>query len=365
MKITSIILFATLFVVSAISLLATPCEADEYLYVTRPPRLGILNDGRMHIFFVGTGNPEYEMENVRKPACLGIVCNGEFVLIDAGEGAIQNIASLGLPYHAIDKVFMTHWHSDHFAGLGQVISASWMHGRKVPITVYGPFGVTKIVNAINTAYEFDAIYRSANLDGALDPSLTTALPVELRTTDDLQAVYSGKNFEVSSFRVEHTPVVPALGYVIKYGGMKIVVSGDTRVCTTLEKQAESADMLINEAFSRPLSKEVISIAEKAGDKWSAGFTKAVSKYHSDSIDLAQMASRAKVKRMVLTHLVPAIPAMQKEESDFIAGMSQDYKNELLVAADGDELVIDKSNTQSPFQFIRQAQPKIPFAPAPH
>ena len=365
MMTTKSILLLTSLAVSLFLGSMFPAAADESMYVTRALRLQILNDNKMHIFFVGTGNPEVEMENVRKPASLGIICNGEFVLIDAGEGAIQNIASFGLPYAAIDKVFMTHWHSDHFAGLGQVINASWIHGRKVPVTVYGPFGVTKIVNAINTAYEFDAIYRAATVDGNLDPSLTTALPVELRSTDDLLPVYSGKNFEVSSFRVEHTPVVPALGYVIKYGGMKIVVSGDTRVAPTLEKQAQNADILINECFSRALADKVIELAEKAGDKYSVGFTKDVSKYHSDSVDLAKMAARANVKRLFLTHFVPAIPTETKEEDDFIGGMKQDFKNELVVTADGDEIVIDKSNAQKPIEFIRQTQPKLPFVPAPH
>jgi ribonuclease Z len=365
MRIINILSAYVAFAVLSISLLSGTAIANEYLYVTKPQRLGILQDGKMHIFMVGTGNPEFEMENVRKPACLAIICNGEFVLIDAGEGAIQNIAAFGLPYHALEKVFMTHWHSDHFAGLGQVINASWIRGRKNPVTVYGPFGVNKIVSAINSAYELDAIYRSATVDGAMDPALTTAIPVELRSTDDLFLVYAGKNFEVASFRVNHTPVVPALGYVIKYGGKKIVISGDTRVAPNLERHAANADILINEAFSRPLSEEVIAISEKAGDKFSAGFTKDISKYHSDSIDLAKMADRAKVKRLVLTHLVPVIPTLKKVEDDFVAGMNQDFKNELIVAADGDEIVIDNNDANKPVQFIRQAQPKIPFAPAAH
>lgn len=354
---------AVLFALLLLMLTGARSFADEYLYVTEPPRLGILKENRMHIFLVGTGNPEFEMQNVRKPSCVAIICNGEFVLIDAGEGAIQNISAYGLPYHAIDKIFMTHWHSDHFAGLGQVINSSWIHGRKNPITVYGPFGVNKIVNAINTAYELDAIYRSATVDGALDPSLTTAIPVELRSTDDLLPVYIGKNFEVSAFRVNHTPVVPSLGYVIKYGGKKIVVSGDTRVAANLEKHSENADILINEAFSRPLSQEVVARDEKAGDMYSANFTKDVSKYHSDSIDLAKMAERAKVKRLILTHLVPAIPADKKVEDSFVGGMKQEFKNEIRVAEDGDEIVIDNTDSAKPIQFIRQPQPNIPFAPA--
>ena len=341
------------------------CKADEYLYVGEPMKTGLIRDGKMHIFMIGTGNPEFEMENVRKPACIAIIADGEFVLIDAGEGAIQNIGAFGLPYHLLDKVFMTHWHSDHFAGLGQVINASWIHGRKTPVTVFGPFGVTKIVNAINTAYEFDALYRAATVDGRLDPALTTAVPVEIRSSDDLVPVYSGKTFQVSAFRVEHTPVVPALGYVVQYGDIKIVVSGDTRVAPTLERHAKNADLLINEAFSRPLAQRVVAASEQAGDLASASFTKDISKYHSDSIDLAKMAARAQVKRLVLTHLVPAIPTSTHITDEFSAGMKEEFKNELIVGADGDEIVIDKSQSANPIQYFKHPQMPIPFSPAPH
>ncbi len=341
-------------------------SANEYLYVSEPSRKSTLGDGKMHIFMVGTGNPEFEMENQRKPACLAIIADGEFVLIDAGEGAIQNIGYFGLPYSHISKVFMTHWHSDHFAGLGQVINGSWLHGRTEPVTVYGPFGVVKIVNAINTAYEFDALYRSATLEGRLDPSLTTAIPVEVRSSDDLVPVYSGKSFQVSAFRVDHTPVVPALGYVVQYGAIKIVLSGDTRVAPTLERHAKDADVLVNEALSRPLIQEVIARSQKYGDTYSVNFTKDISKYHSDTIELAKMATRAGVKRLILTHLVPAIPTNEKLRDDFSAGMKEEFKNELLVACDGDEIVIDRStNSKNPFQYLRHSEMNFPYIPAPH
>jgi len=53
---------------------------------------------------------------------------------------------------------------------------------------------------------------------------------------------SRQQLEISCFPVEHTPVVPAFGYVIKYGGARIVISGDTAVVKSLEEQSKNADV---------------------------------------------------------------------------------------------------------------------------
>lgn len=318
---------------------ATETRADESMYWRTPPDETMLHDGKLHIVMIGTGNPESEMQNIRKPSCTALICNGQFVLIDAGEGAIQNIAGFGLPYHAIDKIFMTHWHSDHFAGIGQVMNESWMHGRKTPLNVYGPFGATKIVTALNTAYEFDSLFRAATVRGLWDPRLATATPVELPLTDSASVVWEKDGLKISSFRVDHTPVVPALGYAIEWRKTKIVISGDTRICAQLERNVKDADVLINEVLSRPLEHEAAELARKQKDFGSEKLIEGVEEYHSDSIELAEMSSRAGVRRLVLTHYVPAIPPDGKILESFTSGMKAKYSGQIFTAADGDHIVV--------------------------
>jgi Metallo-beta-lactamase superfamily len=89
-------------------------EANAGLYVESLPQTELLHDGCLHIFILGTGNPEVEMQNIRKPSCTAIVVDDKVFFFDAGEGAVQTAAGLGLPYERLSKVFMTHWHSDHF-----------------------------------------------------------------------------------------------------------------------------------------------------------------------------------------------------------------------------------------------------------
>ena len=101
-----------------------------------------LDDGKIHIYFCGTGVPELARQEIRKPSCLAIIADHEFFLVDAGEGSIQTLASMHLPYTKIHHIFITHWHSDHFAGLAQVSNGSWIDGRDEPLHVYGPYGLS-------------------------------------------------------------------------------------------------------------------------------------------------------------------------------------------------------------------------------
>ncbi len=360
------LLFSFLFLLLFLLAGQTQAKAEEYLFWPSAPKNDLLKDGKLHIFLIGTGNPEFEMENIRKPSSAAVICDGEFFLIDAGEGAIQNIGQIGLPYPQIEKVFLTHFHSDHFAGVGQVVNASWIHGRKHVLKIYGPFGVTKIINAINTAYEFDAIYRAATVKGIWDPALAMGVPVEVASSDAPVVVYQGKELKVSAFRVDHTPVVPALGYIIEWRGQKIVFSGDTRIFPGLEKNAQGADILINEAFSHPLAEEVAERARAAGDTASLEFVKDISRYHSDSDELASMAQRAAVKRLVITHYVPAIPSTKKVVESFISGMQDKYKGEIYTAADRDEIVISKeAGKDASFEYKKARQFDIPVIPVEH
>jgi len=82
-----------------------------------PRHDGLFEDGRLHVFTLGTGSPQ--LGGGRMPVANAVIAGDEFLLLDAGEGASRTMGELGLPVQRITGVFITHWHSDHFAGLGQ------------------------------------------------------------------------------------------------------------------------------------------------------------------------------------------------------------------------------------------------------
>ena len=337
--------FSTVIPVLGIAANYTYSPSDEKTDLVRTE---LLNDGKMHIFFCGTGSPDIYMQYIRKPACLAVIADGYFLLFDAGDGSIQTLAHLKLPYPDLQHIFMTHWHSDHFAGLGMLINARWYSGRIQAVTVYGPYGIQQVMSGIAKAYYLDVLFRAITGAGLLVPKLAYATTKLISIEQLDKPIFTTKTFTVTPFAVDHEPVFPALGYRLNYKGCSIVISGDTRVAPNLEKNARNADVLINEAFSHTLRQKQ---DEKLAAQWPSPrdnaeayriqeYATAIWYYHSDTWELAKMATRAKVKKLVLTHLIPVIPTTQAAKADFTAGMSQYYSGPLTVADDGDELIID-------------------------
>jgi ribonuclease Z len=309
----------------------------------------LLKEDKLRIYFCGTGIPQLTRQTIRRPSCLAILTKNEFFVIDAGEGTSQTIAALGLPYMFIDKAFMTHWHSDHMAGLASLINNTWTRGRKTSFEVYGPYGVEDVMAGFNKAYGLDAMFRAINVKGKLDLSLAFGAPKLVKQSQTPLKVYSKGDVELSSFSVSHEPVFPAVGYVLKYKGCKIVVSGDTSIVSTLANAAKDADVLINEAFSQALNTKSKSLSEKKSSK--ARDVLETEHYHSKTYDLAQMAAASKVKRLFLTHLDPPIFPIQEDKSRFVANMDKYYKGPITVADDGDSLVIESNGKNCNVEYV--------------
>jgi ribonuclease Z len=346
--------------------------AGAVTYVEKLPQTQLLHDGKLHVFLLGTGSPEVEMQNVRKPACLAIIADGQVLLFDAGEGAMQTMAGLGLPYELISNVFMTHWHSDHFGGLGQVMNDTWLHGRNVPLNIWGPYGTKQVIEGLNKAYALDAVFRTATMPpGVLNPEIAGAVPHEVEGSTGAVPVYSSGAIKVSAFLVDHAPVVPAFGYVITYHGAKIVISGDTCIFKSLEEQSKAADILVSEAYSHAINTEEMAADKVVGDDARVAVLKDLSKYHADTLDLAKMAQRAGVKHLFITHLVPPVDTTSEAKQHFIEGMSDFYKSEIVVTDDGDQIEltpVDSGNTGTAgacsVHYLPQEQPVRHLVPRP-
>lgn len=321
----------------------------------------VLSDGKLHLYLCGTGVPQVTMQAVRKPACLAAIADGQFMLFDAGDGAVQTLGEMSLPFHQIQTVFLTHLHSDHMSGLGELMNGSWHSGRTNPMTVYGPYGTIAMMDGWRTTYQADILYRSIGGNGVLQPALALAKAVEIAATPEAKQVYQGKNITVSVFKVDHEPVFPAFGYILQYKNCKIVVSGDTKVDASLTSNSKDADLLISEAVSHPLYTSVEN--QLKAEKTSAAtiaFANQIFNYHADSWALAKMASDSKVKQLVLTHLLPSIPTDEASLNGFKEGMSTYYTQPITVANDRDEIII-QSDGKSACQvsYVRSQPEPVP------
>ena len=109
-----------------------------------------LKGDKMYIFLFGSGGP---INNTKRVASsIGVIAAGEFILVDVGPGSYRNVDVMRLPVSYLSSIFLTHFHSDHIGDLGEANMLSWANGRTKALEVYGPKGVSKVVNGFITAY---------------------------------------------------------------------------------------------------------------------------------------------------------------------------------------------------------------------
>ena len=100
-----------------------------------------LGANEMRITALGTGMPNQSPSNVA--ACFLVeLGNGEAFLFDIGTGSTDRLAGLEADYSKLDKVFISHLHTDHAGDLATLWVAGWINGRYTPLQVYGPSGAT-------------------------------------------------------------------------------------------------------------------------------------------------------------------------------------------------------------------------------
>lgn len=249
----------------------------------------------------------------RNVSGIAVQREGELMLFDCGEGTQRQMMRYGTGF-AIQTIFVTHLHADHFLGITGLLRTMGLQGRSDPLTIYGPRGSSRVLRA------------AVGLGNE-----RTAFPCEIRELADGEGV-DFHGYRVEAFAVNHG--VPAVGYAlvesprlgrfdveraralgipegplfgrlhrgetVEVGGQAVspedlvgpprpgrlvVYTGDTTPYPGTVERARDADVLIHEATFG--SDE----ADRAGET-----------FHSTAAEAAAVAKDAGVKRLLLTHL---------------------------------------------------------------
>jgi ribonuclease Z len=238
----------------------------------------------------------------------------------------------------LEALFLTHFHSDHIDGVGELLLQRWVAGsRAQPLPVYGPVGVERIVAGLMQVYAQDMTYRVAHHGAATVPPGgfgADARPFVPTGPEARVVLIDEPDLEIVAFHVDHAPVDAAVGYRIRYKDRTLVISGDTRKSAAVQREARGVDVLVHEALSPRLVAVLGASAAKAGRKNLAKVFADIPSYHTTPEQAAEIARDARVGFLLLNHIVPILP-LPGMEGPFLGNARDIYNGTIKVGIDGD------------------------------
>ncbi|TGN18044.1 MBL fold metallo-hydrolase [Leptospira idonii] len=299
----------------------------------------LFDKDKITVILIGTGTP-IPSDNIQNSTAVFV--NGQFLVFDSGDGVAMAMEKQHLPITDINGIFITHFHSDHFADLGEVIDRSWLLGRRNNLTVYGPKGTSELVSGFLKSYKLEYGYRTKHHGEEAMPSQwkgAIANEFSLKADGSSKVVYEKDGVIVRSFYVNHEPVEPAVGYRIEYKGKSIVISGDTADSENLTKHSIGADLLISEAMNKSLVAKIEKAYELLGIERFRKIMKDIQFYHIDVEELGRLAEKSKVKTLVVTHMIPAAKGFFQVKSFYKDPLRKEFSGNLIIGQDGQKIIL--------------------------
>jgi len=270
------------------------------------------------VILLGTGTP-VPTPNAAGPATAVVVGDRLFV-VDAGAGVMRRLTAAGFFAPPIEAVFITHLHSDHVLGYSDLIFTSWVFGRDKPLNVYGPPGLKRMTDHLIAAFAEDIDIRTNGFEYA-KPNGYRVRAREVKPG----VIYDSAGVRVTAIPVVHGNWPHAYGYRFDTPTRSIVISGDTRESTALERASAGVDVLVHEVA-------VLSLIDAPPGLFHGNVQRYMRSFHTPDRKLGELAARAKPKLLVLSHIVPSGVA----DSVLIAGIrAGGYTGKLAVGHDLD------------------------------
>ena len=270
--------------------------------------LAELGDG-LHVTLCGAGGPLPDRN--RSGPCVAVSAGSKLFIFDAGSGGARVLGMMRYPLGNIQAIFLTHYHSDHLDGLGELATLRWVQGNHTnPLPVYGPPGVIDIVQGFNKAYARDGVYRNEHHGDEIAPlSGHGMLPLQFDepTIGESIRIFDEGGVVVETFAVDHHPVRPAVGYRVTYRGRSVVISGDTKKSGNLQTFARNTDLLVHEALSPELVEIVNRAAARTNNQTIRKISEDILDYHTSPLEAAEIARDEGARHLLYYHIVPALP----------------------------------------------------------
>jgi ribonuclease Z len=304
--------------------------------------------------FLGTSASRPTVE--RNVSSVVIIREGETLMFDCGEGTQRQMMRYGVSF-ALADIFFTHMHADHMLGVTGLLRTLALQGRTEPMNLYGPVGSEKLLwRAITLGSEkqhFEIKVFELAPDTALKRQGYSIMPFQVEHGDRSAIGYHlveetrlGR-FNPEKAREIGVPEGPLWGKIHKgetvqlpdgrtvepselvgpsRPGRRIVLTGDSRPSEATVNAAMQADVLVHEATFA---------TEEA--------PRALETSHSTAREAAEVAAKAGVKRLVLTH----VSARYSRDTSDLEREAREIFPATIIARDGLELDIPFESSATP------------------
>jgi ribonuclease Z len=270
---------------------------------------------QLSLIFLGTGGSWPTVQ--RNVSSLALKRGGEILLFDCGEGTQRQFQRSNLSYMQISKIFITHFHGDHFLGIPGLVQTMQLNDRNVPLHLYGPKGIQELTTQLLTLGYFRPSYeiiahdvsggQSLSFDGYSVQVLSAChnVPTVAYCLQEDQRPGKFNKPKALKLGIPEGPLFSQLQHgrtiTLPSGkkitpnavlgpsrrGRKIVISGDTLPCEEMVAFSKGADVLVHEAT---FDSELADIAEDYG--------------HTTAAQAARIAKKASVGQLFLVHISP-------------------------------------------------------------
>jgi ribonuclease Z len=296
--------------------------------------------------FLGTSASRPTVE--RNVTAITIVREGETMLFDCGEGTQRQMMRYGTSF-ALADIFFTHMHADHMLGVIGLFRTLALQGRTDPMRLWGPRGSAALLRQAialgSDKQPFPLEMNEVTPDTPIPRKGYSIVPYAADHKDRdalgyalIEEIRLGR-FNPDKARELGIPEGPAWGRIHKgepvtlddgrviqpsdlvgpsRPGRRVVFTGDSRPAESTERISEGADLLIHEA----------TFADEEQPR-------AVETGHSTAREAAQVAARAGVKQLALTHLSARYSI---NASELLQEAKEEFAN-TIVARDGTEIEV--------------------------
>ena len=265
------------------------------------------------VILLGTGTPNPEPD--RMGPAVAVVSGDRVYIVDCGPGVVRRAAQAGIHMEQLTRAFITHLHSDHTAGLPDLILTPPNTGRSEPLEIFGPPGLHAMTANLLKAYREDFAIR-----------LHGTQPGEPRGfTVSAHDVRPARSTATSRCAWSRLPSPTARGSMPTATASKppdkvIVISGDTTYSDALIAAAKGCDILVHEVYS-----------QKGWEGRTPEWRKYHAAYHTSAPDVGRVAAQVRPKKLVLYHLLP----MGQTADEVLGEVRRNWQGEVIYGNDLD------------------------------